>query len=69
MSNDPLLRSDISVNDTGAVVILRHSKTDQQGKTTTISIPKIPDCPVCPIDTLKMFLYARPLLSWYSFYA
>jgi len=50
--------SDLERRDRGFLLTVRHSKTDQAGRTQTIAIPGQAGSPYCPVDAVERWLVA-----------
>ena len=57
-----LARHDIQVSGSQLVIRLRHSKTDQRGKGSTIILPSAPPGDPCPVQSVAYYLMVRPSL-------
>jgi integrase len=47
--------NDVEIRETGAVIVIRRSKTDQAGHGRTVSIPRVHGL-LCPVATLEQWL-------------
>jgi integrase len=47
--------TDVDIRETGAVIVIRRSKTDQAGRGRTVSIPRVHGL-ICPVATLEQWL-------------
>lgn len=54
-------------NQSQLVVIIRYSKTDQVGRSTSITIDSFRDPTMCPVSSMHSFLDARPLVQGPAF--
>ena len=53
-------RSDVTFKDNEALVTIKHSKTDQQGKSVTLIFSSSISKEICPVSLLKQYLQKRP---------
>lgn len=59
-----LTRADVRIDDRGAVITIRHSKTDQEGAGDTKDIPTLDASPdLCPVRALQAWLAAAAITS------
>ena len=58
LANRPLIVSDLIMENglKELKVVLRQSKTDQLGKSVTITIPQLKDNKVCPVYNMHVFM-------------
>lgn len=68
-SQKAVLLSDLSfaIDQSFIEVVLRTSKTDQQGRGTRISIQAIHNSSLCPVQNMSNFLSVRPFKPGYLF--
>ena len=55
-----LSRRDITMGDSVMSLVIRFSKTDQRGESTTLTIDQIDDAKLCPVKAMKDYLHIRP---------
>ena len=53
-------RSDVTFKENEALVTIKHSKTDQQGKSVTLIFSPSISKEICPVSLLKQYLQKRP---------
>ena len=58
---------DLTVDDAGAMVLLRFSKTDQLGKGRTVFLPRASDAERCPVQSLLNWLQLAGIESGWLF--
>ena len=59
-----LTRADVEINDRGAALTVKHSKTDQEGAGLTKNVPALDADPgICPVRALQAWLAAAAITS------
>jgi site-specific recombinase XerD len=55
--------SDLKLKEEGFVVLIRKSKTDQEGEGQRIAIPRVPESPYCPVTAVINWISAAQIES------